>query len=217
MLRARCLGHCWDNCVTVEPLKTDTQIRRTPIKRTPKFGPCHFFNYLLYFKSLKDGHLSKTDNGHLEIQNVQLKSPFHFIRKQFLMALFDATLNTFTGLSHIRMKNIPRHFPDLEQNFTDLKHGNLYRKHNMLHIFLVFCLHVQYAFLVLSFLSLFLWLGAHNIQNDINFPDFEQNSKFPWPNCKIHRLFPGLEKISFSPDFSLTVVTLFYFGKLAKL
>ena len=118
-------------------------------------------------------------------------------------ALFSLPNNFFVWIirvaTHQNETNsltFPWLFPDLEQNFTDLKHGNLYRKHNMLHIFLVFCLHVQcYAFLILNFLSLFLCLGAHNIQNDINFPDFSltlsripnfsdqmQNSlTFPWP------------------------------------
>ena len=36
------------------PDKTDTSI-----KRTPNFDPCYFFSHLLYFKSLKDGHLSR--------------------------------------------------------------------------------------------------------------------------------------------------------------
>ena len=55
------------------PDKTDSSI-----KRTLNFGPCHFCSHLLYFKSLSDGHLSKTDNGHFEIWNGQLKTPFHF-------------------------------------------------------------------------------------------------------------------------------------------
>ena len=56
------------------PDKTDTSI-----KRTPNFGPCRFFSHLLYFKSHKDEHLSKTDNRHFEIRNGQLKSPLHFL------------------------------------------------------------------------------------------------------------------------------------------
>ena len=67
--------------------------------------------------------------------------------------------------------------------------------------FLLFCLHIQYAFLVLNFLSLFLWLGAHNVQIDDRY-------KLPWlwaefqisqTKCKIHWLFSGLEKNSFFP------------------
>ena len=60
---------------TVEPLKTDTDKTDTSIKRTLNLGSSRFFSHLLYFKSLKDGHLSKTDNGHLKIPNGQLKSP----------------------------------------------------------------------------------------------------------------------------------------------
>ena len=57
----------------------------------------------------------------------------------FRMDTYQVPLTcTFAGLPHIRMKKIPRLFPDQEQNFTDLKHGNLYRNHNMLHIFFSF-------------------------------------------------------------------------------
>ena len=69
--------------------------------------------------------------------------------------------------------------------------------------FLVFCLHAQYAFLVLNFLSLFLWLGAHNIQNDINFLDFSlilsRIPNFP-PNAKFTNFSLTL-KFRFSRTF----------------
>ena len=108
-------------------------------------------------------------------------------------------------VTHQNEKNsltFPCLLPDLQQNLADLKHGNLYRKLNIRFFtyLLAFCLHVQYAFLVLNFLSLLLWLGAHNIQNDINFPDFSLTlSRIP--------NFPDQMQLLKFTDFSLTLKT----------
>ena len=44
---------------TVDSLLTDASTRQTPVKWTPRVGPC--LSLLLLFDSLEDGHLSKTD------------------------------------------------------------------------------------------------------------------------------------------------------------
>ena len=68
---------------------------------------------------------------------------------------------------------------------------------------------IRFSFKSIKRLNKRVYTGKpYNIQNDMSFPDFEQKFQISLTKCKIHRLFPDLEKKLFFPDFSLTVATL---------